>query len=359
MKLLIVADASSIHTRRWAHGLASKGIEIGIFTLKEPNPEDYKDYPQIQIETFFQDNKLFHARDGDFSKATYLKALPALKKFIKKFKPDIVHAYYASSYGFLAALTFFKPFYVSIWGSDVYLFPKQGLLQKFIFQWVLFRADKIFSTSHAMKNEALQYGDWDIQVIPFGVDTNQFKSTRPIFSEQVITIGTIKSLEDIYGIDRLIDAYAELKKVLPHQKFRLLLIGSGSQKEKYIQQAKDLGVYSDLTIAENIPRSEIPNWINKLDVAVFPSRSESFGVAVLECMACERLVVVNNVGGLPEVIANYPLGDLVDLEKQSLSSIIGKNIKRDFRLNGNFGPISNEFIWENCLNRAFDQMNPN
>jgi glycosyltransferase involved in cell wall biosynthesis len=310
MKLLILADANSIHTRRWAQALSEHGIHISIFTLVTVNFEHYKNHPAIKIHSININQNEFQKSDGNFSKLNYLKALPALKKLINELNPDIVHAYYASSYGLLGALTGFKIFYVSIWGSDVYLFPKKSFLHRKVFQYVLNHAHKIFSTSHAMKKEAHLYGLWPIEVIPFGVDTNIFKSTRLPFSDKTITIGCLKSLEDIYGIDILIDAFALLKKSNPDKKLKLQLIGSGPQKEKYLKQALNLNIFNDLEIIENAPRNTIPNLINQFDLACFPSRSESFGVAVLECMACERPVVASNIGGLPEIITDNQTGSI-------------------------------------------------
>ena len=49
-----------------------------------------------------------------------------------------------------------------------------------------------------------------------------------------------------------------------------------------------------------------------LDIAVYPSQSESFGVAVIESGACEKPVIVSNVGGLPEVVKNGKTGFVVE-----------------------------------------------
>ena len=54
--------------------------------------------------------------------------MPPFKKTIKDFKPNILHAHYASSYGILGYLIKFKPFILSVWGSDIYHFPNKNLL---------------------------------------------------------------------------------------------------------------------------------------------------------------------------------------------------------------------------------------
>jgi len=58
---------------------------------------------------------------------------------------------------------------------------------------------------------------------------------------------------------------------------------------------------------------EVPKYHNMLTISVFPSifESESFGVSILEASACEKPVVVSNVGGLPEVVDDQKTGFIV------------------------------------------------
>jgi len=48
---------------------------------------------------------------------------PALKEYIRAVKLYILHALYVSIYGLLGSLTNFHPYILSVWGSDVYVFP--------------------------------------------------------------------------------------------------------------------------------------------------------------------------------------------------------------------------------------------
>ena len=75
-----------------------------------------------------------------------------LKSEIVKFNPDLIHAHYASSYGFIAFLTRFKPFILSAWGSDIYDFPNRNFINHSLTKKVLGSATIVCSTSYAMKN---------------------------------------------------------------------------------------------------------------------------------------------------------------------------------------------------------------
>ena len=76
-----------------------------------------------------------------------------------------MHAHYASSYGLIGSLMNFSPFVLSVWGSDVFEFPKLGIINKLVLKYNFFKADKILSTSNIMAKEIQLYTNKDIEVI--------------------------------------------------------------------------------------------------------------------------------------------------------------------------------------------------
>ena len=179
--------------------MSEKGVTIHLFSLKPVNKADYPG----QDFTFTEFN--LQKRFGGLSKLNYLKVLPELKKVIRGFKPDIMHAHFATSYGLLGALSGFHPFVLSVWGSDVFDFPKKSLLHRKILEYNLKKADKILSTSNVMAVETKNYTDKEIEVTPFGINIELFRPEKADrtastpFSESDIVVGTIKLLEDKYG----------------------------------------------------------------------------------------------------------------------------------------------------------------
>jgi len=151
MKILLLADPASSHVVKWANGLHEKGLEVSIFGVSAYDPTQYND--GIKIDLFTIPQFIKWQTIGNFLKATYLLALPRLRKKIKKFKPDIVHAHSVSSYGLLGALSGFHPFAASVWGSDIYNFPQKSDFFKKIIVYNLKKADMIFSTSKVMAEE--------------------------------------------------------------------------------------------------------------------------------------------------------------------------------------------------------------
>lgn len=309
MRLLMLADPNSPHTIKWASSLSRYNIEILIFGLDKFFVQDYKS-ASIKIITL---NEKILKKEGSFSKIRYLKALPIIKNVIKKFNPHILHSHYASSYGLLGALSGFHPFIVSVWGSDVFSFPNKSILHKTILKYVLKKADVVTSTSLIMAKETMKYTNKNIKVIPFGVDLEVFTPMKVnnLFDEKDIVIGTIKSLEEKYGIEYLIRAFKFLVDKYPHLPLKLLIVGGGSLENSLKNIVKKLGIENKTIFTGRVPFSEVPKYHNLLSVFVAISDSESFGVAVVEAMACEKPVVVSNVGGLPEVVENDITGFIV------------------------------------------------
>ena len=311
IKILLLSDPNSSHTIKWARALSQKGFDIFIFGLSTYNEEIYKDYNKVKVYTLGLQKKKF--KGSDLFKLIYLKGLIKLKQILKNFRPDILHAHFASSYGLLGALSGFHPYILSVWGSDVYTFPTKSPLHKRVLKYNLIKADKILSTGHIMAQEIHKYINKDIEVTPFGIDIEVFKpqNVESYFTEDDIVIGTVKNLEKEYGIDILIRAFKIVKNTHPNLPFKLLIVGDGSLKKQLQDLVKNLKLEDDTVFTGFIPHDEVQKYHNMMSISVFVSNRESFGVSVIEASACEKPVIVSNVGGLTEVVEDGVTGFVV------------------------------------------------
>ncbi len=312
MKIILLANANSSHTQKWASSLSREGLEVIVFTLSAVPGKLFSGL-DIRVESVGIDNAVTNRESRGLSKIRYLLSLPRLRRLIAEIKPDVLHAHYASSYGVLGALSGFHPFLVSLWGSDIFAFPRKSFAHKAVLEFSLRKADGILSTSHVMAREASQYTNKSVEMTPFGVDIDAFRPQRVIslFKEADIVIGTVKALETVYGIDYLIRAFALLVNGHPHLPLKLLIVGGGSQ-ESYLRSLAEQHRVDHLAVFTNhVNHEEVPRYLNMLSIFVALSNSESFGVAVVEASACEKPVVVSNVGGLPEVVEDGVTGFIV------------------------------------------------
>ncbi|MEX2589277.1 MAG: glycosyltransferase [Chitinophagales bacterium] len=346
-KLLILADASSVHTIKWVNALLDRGYTINVFSLKSFNKENYPNSESLSIKTLQLKDKIFKGGEGALEKLKYLKAIPSIKKIINDFKPDILHAHYASSYGVLGALCGFHPFILSVWGSDIYDFPNHNFIFKKIIQYNLKKADRILSTSEVMGIETKKYTDKKVEITPFGVDTDVFKKREKLPGNEIV-IGTVKALEHKYGIDTLLETFELLIKKRPESNFKLYIAGDGSKSEVYKKMAGEKQIADKVVFSGNIPNQKIPEYISQFDVYLALSRldSESFGVAIVEAMACEVPVVVSNVGGLPEVVDHENTGFVVPAENPTAALEAIEKIIEDPNLAKQMGKSARKRVLE-------------
>lgn len=309
MKVLLLSDTYSEHTEKWAISLADAGIEIGLFSF---NKASYDWYQHPNITVFFEPEQKINA-EKTLTKLAYLKYVTVLKKIIKHFNPDILHAHYATSYGLVGALTNFHPFIISSWGTDVMKFPHKNFVAKSILGFNYKMADLLCATSQTIAGYIAQVTSKPVSVVPFGIDTEKFKPMKVSrdFRDGEFVIGSIKPLESLYNINILIRAFALLHEKNP--LLRLLIIGEGSVDAQLKELCTTLHVGDKVTFTGRVPFSEISKYYNMIDVLVNISEYESFGVSVLEAMACEKPVIVTNVGGLKEIVTDDSVGLKVEV----------------------------------------------
>lgn len=342
MKILLLSNVLSTHTIKWANAL-SEIHDVLLFSLAAPEPDKTEELNGINYITVGINEKNTY-KDNSIQKLTYLKALPKLRRVINDFKPDILHAHYATSYGLIGALSNFHPFIISVWGSDVYDFPLRSVFHKMLLKYNLGKADIILSTSNAMADQTRKFTNKNIVVTPFGIDLKKFCKNRNVKYGRTdeIVIGTVKTLHKIYGISYLIKAFKIVVDRNPEKNIKLLIVGGGPLEKELKRLARDLNVDDKTTFTGNIPQDKVPEYLNMLDVYVAVSLRESFGVAVIEAGACELPVVVSEVGGLVEVVEDGKTGFIVPsedteetanaIEKLILSEItraeFGKNARK-------------------------------
>ena len=193
MKIILLANSNSSHTMKWATSLAEKGFEIILFNFTENLTDIYKKYKNIIIESAGIPVTAQFEKRNSFLKTNLLKIYSNGEKVIQKYKPDILHSHYASSYGLIGALANFHPFIISVWGSDVFDFPNRSLIHRKVFKYNLSKSDKILSTSNFMAGEIekniLQNR---LKLRPLGLIWKNLKPSisKSLFEEKDVVIGT-------------------------------------------------------------------------------------------------------------------------------------------------------------------------
>ena len=295
MKVLFIANINSSHTSKWAFALQEKGISVAIVSLvpaKHTNEAWFK-----KLDAFysvpFRSKFLFQ----------YPGAIKAIKKIMRTFNPDIIHSHYLTNHTFTAAFMRLHPHVSTAWGSDVYLFPKKNFLTRLMLRLNLKASDRIISTSHVMACELEQYTQKKIDIIPFGIDLTRFKyvQEKRIQTGSAVRIGCFKLLEKIYAPEILLQSFARLRTKLSGINLQLMIVGSGSLLEDCRKLANDLNIASHVDFKGWVEPVNVPVLLSEMHLCVYLSRNESFGVSLLEAMACGVPLVVTRTPGFIEV----------------------------------------------------------
>ena len=352
MRVALLADGKSIHTVNWVNGLSRKGIDVTLISSHSISPDINGEVNICQLP-FSSDKKLLSG-----SLAYILNVLPLII-LLFKLRPNILHSHYLSGYGLLGALTFYRNFVTSVWGSDIYIFPKLSKVKHLIIKFVLWRTKKLSSTSRNMLKEVLKYSDIASRstVIPFGIDTKKFK---PILSDRdpSFVVGTVKGLKDVYGVDYLITAffqvceYFEKTNEAVFSELKLSIAGHGAKELELRQLANSSDYRNKVEFLGFIENKEVPATLSTFDVFIAYSRSESFGVSVLEASSSGLPVIVSDVGGLPEVVEQNKTGFVVPANSADLLAKSIITMFEDRKSMVDMGVSGVEFVEQNYSENA-------
>lgn len=301
MRIAFVSSGNTIHVKKIANVLISMGHEITLFTLPDHNkliPDFDKSIRIVKLP--------FAGKKG------YYLNIPYLRKKLKSGNYDLVNCHYASGFGTLARLAGVHPLALAVFGTDVYDYPYKSVINMKRIIKNLDNADVITSTSKVMADKVREYyhADKEIYITPFGVDLNQFHPSE-VEKDDVFEFGIVKEIEHKYGIDILLKAYQGFRNEVHDPKSRLVIYGRGSALEEYKVMAKELGIDNYVQFKGFVQNELVPQALSHMNVACFPSISESFGVAAVEAMACGTPVIASDAPGFTEVIEDGVTGMLV------------------------------------------------
>lgn len=320
MRIMIFGAFTSTHSAKWANSLVAKGHDVILVS-----------YPIELKDNIKYDNRVkLYALKYKGSIGYYLN-VPEVKKLIKRYQPDVINVHYASGFGTLCRLAKARPLVISCYGSDVYTYPFLNKFNMYNIRKNLNYANAIACTSYAMADQTrlvLGNPNQDIVVTPFGVNVDKFAPVSVIRESDRPVIGIIKYLEPIYDIPLLINAFSLLHRDSAIKPI-LKIYGDGRLKNELVELAKQLKIKDDVHFMGLIPNSEVPKAVSSMDIFVNCSHKESFGVNMVEAMACKTPVVATKTAGALEVIEQDVTGIVLDDRDPETMALTFKKLLSD------------------------------
>ncbi|AIN19916.1 glycosyl transferases group 1 family protein [Yersinia rochesterensis] len=262
------------------------------------------------------------------------KGLFKVRKIIKKFKPDIVHSHMFHANLFARLLRTFTKIPVLI--CTAHNTNEGSSLRMLAYKYT----DKLASLSTNVSQDAV---DSFIQkgastaarmiVVSNGIDTSQFdfsmddrkkkRSELGIFDDtpMLLSVGRLTEAKDY---PNLLTAYSLLIKNNKFQSFpRLFIVGTGHLEGQLKSMSKEFGIENYVTFLGQ--RNDIRQLMCAADIFILSSEWEGFPLVITEAMACKKLIVATDAGGITEALGDC--GSVVPVKDPArLSQEINKMI---------------------------------
>lgn len=277
--LCLLGDGTSPHIQRWAAEMRARGYRVSLVTAR-PAP----------IEGVEQKVLAPVRRSTDW----LLRAGQA-RRYVQALAPDIVHAHYTTSYGYLGARCGRHPLVMTAWGSDLLVTPHQSALMRWLTGWTLRRADLITGDSESLLDAARSYGPaCPVQEIHWGVDLARF-APAPWAGKAGLQIVSLRSWEPNYNIDAIVEAVATLVAQQPEADVQLHLLGGGSMEGALRTLVAARGLQDRVVFHGRLDDAGMARVLAQCKISVSVPTSDATSVSVLESMACGLTVVASDL----------------------------------------------------------------
>ncbi|MEI6428130.1 MAG: glycosyltransferase [Pseudanabaena sp. ELA607] len=248
---------------------------------------------------------------------------PSIGSALEEFAPDVIHVVNPAVLG-LAGLFYAKALKIPLMASYHTHLPKYlhhyglGFLEGAM--WELIKtahnnAALNLCTSTAMIDELRCHGVERLDLWQRGVDTVQF---HPQFQDRAMRERLSQGHPDaplLLYVGRL-SAEKEVQQILPVleaiPQSRLALVGDGP----YRSELERLFAGSNTNFVGYLRGNDLAAAFASSDAFLFPSRTETLGLVLLEAMAAGCPVVAANSGGIPDIVTNRVNGFLFEPEDE-------------------------------------------
>lgn len=350
-----VTGGMNVYVRELSRQLSRHGIAVDMYTRRQD-----PDLPEI-IE-FDQQARVIHLNAGPvapYSKHDVYDHMPEFVGHVQSFvakeglQYDCLHSHYWLS-GWVALRLRQHLQAPMAHMSHTLGYPKNSAVQQ---AWerepptrlqveyeVLKHSDHLIAESQASKDHMVQDYGVDparIEIIPCGVETSIFhpqdrrKARQRLGLPEGPALLFIGRLQPLKGIDTLLRCAHDIRR--RRADVQVLIVGGGvdtddpherQERERLHALMRTLDIAEHVQFIDAQPQEKLAHYYAAADVVVMPSHYESFGMVVLEAMACGTPVVASHVGGLASTVLPgqtgflAPVGD-VQAFARSVEQLIG------------------------------------
>ncbi|UOR12481.1 N-acetyl-alpha-D-glucosaminyl L-malate synthase BshA [Halobacillus amylolyticus] len=326
--------------------LAEKGHEIHFITSQVPfrlnriYPNIY--YHEVEVSNY----PVFQHPPYDLALAN------KMAEVINREELDILHVHYAMPHAVLAILAKQMSerdvkIVTTLHGTDITVLGIDSSLKQMI-KFGIEKSDRVTAVSHSLVKQT-QYmleTEKDMDVIYNFVDereyfrkpNNELKHQYNIQDTEKVLIH-ISNFRQVKRVPDIIRAFAEIHRSVPS---KLLLVGDGPEYSACYQLVEDLGLGDHVRFLGK--QENVSELFSISDLKLLLSEKESFGLVLLEAMACGVPCIGTNIGGIPEVIEHGETGFITELGNINQVVYFAKQLLTDSMMHESFSERAQEFV---------------
>lgn len=272
-----------------------------------------------------------------------------IQKIIKEEKPDIINAHAPVPFiaDIAARVSKRIPFVLtyhagSMKKGKLFYDILIGIYEKVFLSHLFQQANVVICSSQFVKKTLVERYNTHNYVITPAVDITIFKPANKKRENSVLFVGRHANVYRLKGFNEVLEAMKGLPQI------KLTVVG-----EKIATSQKNvtfLGIKSGKNLAEEM---------QKCRVLVLPSIApmESFGIVLIEAMACKTPVIGTRMGGIPEVIHDKKTGLLISPKnatqlKKAILSIFSNPSSAKKMGEAGYKEVKKSFEWNNKINQT-------
>lgn len=326
MRILYFSRDYSTHDHRFLSALAKSGHQIGYLRL-ERGPVQLEDRalpPEIeQIH--------WAGGRGQVSWPQAWRLIADLKRVIRAYKPDLIHAGPVQRAAFLVALAGYRPLVTASWGYDLLIDARRGRLWEMATRYTLRRSAALVGDCETIRQLAIRYGMRSDKIVTFPWGANLQKYQPPSgpkhssslrqrlgWGADTFVLLSTRSWTPLYGVEDLAHAFVEAARQLP--ELRLLMLGNGPLAPSIRRIFHQAGLLQQVHFPGQVSQGKLPEYYQAADLYISTSHSDGTSISLLEALACGTPVLLSDIPGNQEWITSpgevgwlYADGNVSDL----------------------------------------------
>jgi len=286
MRICFISVGTFTHIDHYLDFFRRAGHDVQFIALS-PGPE--RDVPTYNVGF----GRKYSATKGKWK---YPLSMWLTRKLIKKLRPDIVHAHYATSGGLTGLVCGFHPTIVTAHGSDI-IGSMQSPVWRRLLKLIFNHADCVNPVSEelAEKVRVLGVDPEKIRVLTMGIDTNRFAFSQKsrIDKTRPLRLVNTRSLETVYDHRTIIEALSRLRG--QGVDFRMTFVGGGTLLDELRAHVARKGINDYVRFLGGVDNHELPAILREHDIYLSSSLWDGTSLSLLEAMSVGVFPIVSEI----------------------------------------------------------------